>query len=144
MIKEYLKIENFMYDGDLKVVWDVQPEVLQKQMPKDMIQPLVENALFHGLMNEETGTLDGTITIRLRLDETGSVVLRVEDDGAGMEKEKLREVNGEEFNPAERGKRVGLANVRGRLYYLYPGQECLQVESTPGRGTCVTIRFPEK
>ena len=144
VIKEYLKIENFMYDGDLKVVWDVQPEVLQKQMPKDMIQPLVENALFHGLMNEETGTLYGTITIRLRLDETGSVVLRVEDDGAGMEKEKLREVNGEEFNPAERGKRVGLANVRGRLYYLYPGKECLQVESTPGRGTCVTIRFPEK
>lgn len=143
MTQEYLKIEQFMYDGDIKAVWEIDPDILQNQIPKDMIQPLIENALFHGLMDEESGEINGTVTIRLQK-ENRDILLTVEDNGAGMNSNRLAEIRGEQYNPHERGKRVGLANVKGRLYYLYPGEECFSISSTAGRGTSVIIKFPDR
>ncbi len=53
VVEQYLVIERYMYDGDLEVSWKIENELMTEQIPKNMIQPLVENALFHGLIDEE-------------------------------------------------------------------------------------------
>ena len=63
VVEQYLVIERYMYDGDLEVAWKIENELMTEQIPKNMIQPLVENALFHGLIDEESGELNGKIEI---------------------------------------------------------------------------------
>ncbi|MDD2958441.1 MAG: histidine kinase [Lachnospiraceae bacterium] len=144
VVNQYLEIERFMYGGDLRVTWDVEKEVMEAQIPKNMIQPLVENALFHGLIDEENGELNGTIQIHIHQDENTDIVLCVEDDGLGMDAEKLEQVRNEQFSPEDRGSKIGLANIRGRLYYLYDNNECMTIESSLNKGTSITIRFTNK
>lgn len=140
VVEQYLKIQRFMYGGDLRVVWDIQPELSEEQIPKNMIQPLVENALFHGLIDQESGMLDGELRIALQRAD-GGLLLTVRDNGVGIEPEKLEELLRRTRRPDERGSKIGLSNIRSRLYYLYGSADCLTIESAPGQGTTISIRF---
>ena len=143
IVNQYIVIEKFMYDGKLDVEWKIPSEFMEEQIPKNMIQPLVENSLFHGLIDEESGEFCGKIIISVYKNEKDNLVLSVEDDGGGMETEKLAEVKSMRFNPEDRGKKIGLSNIRGRLYYLYGNTDCMQIESEMGKGTKITIEFGE-
>lgn len=140
VVEQYLKIQRFMYGGDLRVVWDIEPELSEEQIPKNMIQPLVENALFHGLIDQESGMLDGELRIALQRTD-GGLLLTVRDNGVGIEPEKLEELLRRTRRPDERGSKIGLSNIRSRLYYLYGSADCLTIESAPGQGTTISIRF---
>lgn len=140
VVEQYLKIQRFMYGGDLRVVWDIEPELSEEQIPKNMIQPLVENALFHGLIDQESGMLDGELRIALQR-AGGGLLLTVRDNGVGIEPEKLEELLRRTRRPDERGSKIGLSNIRSRLYYLYGSADCLTIESAPGQGTTISIRF---
>ena len=140
VVEQYLKIQRFMYGGDLRVVWEVAPELREEQIPKNMIQPLVENALFHGLIDQESGMLDGELRIALQRADSG-LLLTVRDNGVGIEPEKLEELLRRTRRPDERGSKIGLSNIRSRLYYLYGSADCLTIESAPGQGTTISIRF---
>ncbi len=140
VVEQYLKIQRFMYGGDLRVVWDIEPELSEEQIPKNMIQPLVENALFHGLIDQESGMLDGELRIALQRAD-GGLLLTVRDNGVGIEPEKLEELLRRTRRPDERGNKIGLSNIRSRLYYLYGSADCLTIESAPGQGTTISIRF---
>ena len=140
VVEQYLKIQRFMYGGDLRVVWDIEPELSEEQIPKNMIQPLVENALFHGLIDQESGMLDGELRIALQRAD-GGLLLTVRDNGVGIEPEKLEELLRRTRRPDERGSKIGLSNIRSRLYYLYGSADCLTIESAPGQGTTISIRF---
>lgn len=140
VVEQYLKIQRFMYGGDLRVVWDIEPELSEEQIPKNMIQPLVENALFHGLIDQESGMLDGELRIALQRTDDG-LLLTVRDNGVGIEPEKLEELLRRTRRPDERGSKIGLSNIRSRLYYLYGSADCLTIESAPGQGTTISIRF---
>lgn len=140
VVEQYLKIQRFMYGGDLRVVWEVAPELREEQIPKNMIQPLVENALFHGLIDQESGMLDGELRIALQRAD-GGLLLTVRDNGVGIEPEKLEELLRRTRRPDERGSKIGLSNIRSRLYYLYGSADCLTIESAPGQGTTISIRF---
>lgn len=140
VVEQYLKIQRFMYGGDLRVVWDIEPELSEEQIPKNMIQPLVENALFHGLIDQESGMLDGELRIALQRAD-GGLLLTVRDNGVGIEPEKLEELLRRPRRPDERGSKIGLSNIRSRLYYLYGSADCLTIESAPGQGTTISIRF---
>lgn len=140
VVEQYLKIQRFMYGGDLRVVWDIEPELSEEQIPKNMIQPLVENALFHGLIDQESGMLDGDLRIALQRAD-GGLLLTVRDNGVGIEPEKLEELLRRTRRPDERGSKIGLSNIRSRLYYLYGSADCLTIESAPGQGTTISIRF---
>ncbi len=144
VVNQYLTIEKFMYGGNLSTEWEVERNLMEEQIPKNMIQPLVENSLFHGLVDEETGELNGIIRIGIQRDADENLVLYVEDNGVGMEEEKLHQIRREQFVPEERGSQIGLANIRGRLYYLYGNENCLEIESSPGKGTRITITFANK
>lgn len=140
VVEQYLKIQRFMYGGDLRVVWDIEPELSEEQIPKNMIQPLVENALFHGLIDQESGMLDGELRIALQRADDG-LLLTVRDNGVGIEPQKLEELLRRTRRPDERGSKIGLSNIRSRLYYLYGSADCLTIESAPGQGTTISIRF---
>ena len=143
VLDQYIVIQKYMYEGELNVVWQVDESLLEEQIPKNMIQPLVENALFHGLIDEENGDISGEIIIRIER-RSGAIAVQVQDDGQGMDAETLQRVRSETYSPEDRGKKIGLSNIRGRLYYLYGSRDCLQVDSEPYSGTCVTLTFPQK
>lgn len=143
IVNQYIVIEKFMYDGDLDVEWDIAPELMEEQIPKNMIQPLIENSMFHGLIDEESGEFCGKIIIGVFKNEKGNLVLSVKDNGGGMDAERLDEISSMRFNPEDRGKKIGLSNIRGRLYYLYGNTNCMKIESEMSKGTKITIEFGE-
>lgn len=144
VVNQYIEIEKFMYDGELEVEWNIDSEFMEEQIPKNMIQPLVENALFHGLIDEESGEFCGKIRITVYKTETQQIVLCVEDNGGGMDKNRLDEIRSLKFNPEDRGRKIGLSNIFGRLYYLYGNADCMKIESELGKGTKITIVFGRK
>lgn len=140
VVEQYLAIERYMYDGDLEVAWKIEDELMKEQIPKNMIQPLVENALFHGLIDEESGELNGRIEIEIQRDEK-DLILKVSDNGIGMSGERLRAVREEIYRPEERGKKIGLSNIGRRLYYLYGSNDGIRIESGENEGTRITLIF---
>ena len=140
VVEQYLVIERYMYDGDLEVSWKIENELMTEQIPKNMIQPLVENALFHGLIDEESGELNGKIEIEIQRDEK-DLILRVSDNGIGMSEDRLKAVREEIYQPEERGKKIGLSNIGRRLYYLYGSSDGIRIESGENEGTRITLKF---
>lgn len=140
VVEQYMKIQHFMYGGDFHLNWQVEDGLLDEKIPKNMIQPLVENALFHGLINEESGEMNGEICIKLTRTAAG-LLLTVRDNGVGMDEECLRQVNRSAAMPTERGTKIGLSNISARLYYLYGNSDCLHIESEKSGGTTISILF---
>jgi sensor histidine kinase YesM len=142
VVNQYVVIQKFMYDGNFKVRWHVDKDTKLKQIPKNIIQPLVENAIFHGLIDEENGEINGKIDIYIE-EKDGFMVLKTQDNGRGIPENELETLKDAAFslNASERGKNIGISNIRGRLYYLYGEDGRLDIESEPGAGTCITLMF---
>ncbi|MDR7392877.1 MAG: histidine kinase, partial [Armatimonadota bacterium] len=142
-IRDYLFIEQARFRDRLRVVYDIDPQVLKVGVPALSVQPIVENAVRHGI-GPKNGP--GTVEIRARLDLlTLRVHVVVRDDGVGMPPERVAEVLAARSGNGDRrsGRRgVGLANVAERLRRLYGDAYSLQIDSTPGKGTTVHLRLP--
>jgi LytS/YehU family sensor histidine kinase len=142
-IRDYLFIEQARFRDRLRVVYDVDPQVLKVGVPALSVQPIVENAVRHGI-GPKNGP--GTVEIRARLDLlTLRVHITVRDDGVGMPPERVAELLRPRASNGDRrtGRRgVGLANVAERLRRLYGDAYGLQIDSAPGRGTTVHLRLP--
>jgi len=141
-VRHYLVVQRMRYGDRIAMTVDVDPALLTCAVPKLTLQPLVENALYHGL---EPRPGPGHVVVRGRSDGD-DLVLTVEDDGAGMEpgrlaavRAQLEQMEGE----APGGRRsIGLANVHQRLR-LYCGPAYgLNMTSTVGKGTRMTLRVP--
>src|SRR6185436_9749972 len=130
-IERYLILEQARFGDRLSVKLSIAPEVLPVAVPFLCIQPLVENAVRHGL---EGGAGTGTITIQAH-DRGRDCVIEVEDDGAGDDPEKVRRALAGDTSLDS----VGLGNVDGRLRTTYGDQYGLVVETAPGAGTKVTV-----
>lgn len=124
-IRCYLRLEGLRFGEKLKTVYDIETEDFF--LPALCLQPLVENAVRHGVTKREEG---GTITIRTREEKRVYVVV-IEDDGVG-------------FDPSRppQGQHLGLENVRSRLSVLCGGT--LTVDSVPGVGSTVEVSIPKK
>jgi two-component system LytT family sensor kinase len=133
-VERYLLLEQARFGDRLQVVLQVAPEVLGVTIPFLCLQPLVENAVQHGLAS----TTGGVITIEAR-DADRECVISVEDDGAGQDPERIRAVLAGE----SAGDSVGLANVDERLRTTFGDDYGLVVETAPGAGTKVVVRVPK-
>ena len=122
-IQDYLAIEQIRFQERLRVELQISSDLLDLRLPSFILQPLVENALKHGLADRPQGV---TIHLRARK-EVDNLVLEIQDDGEG-------------YLPGREG--VGLANVRSRLGLLYKGRYQMEIIGAPGRGTLVTLRLP--
>ena len=134
-IDRYLLLERARFGDRLQVTVQVAPEVLPVTVPFLCIQPLVENAVRHGL---EGRTVDGHVTI-VCVDHGAEALITVEDDGAGIDPEKVRRI----LAGQPEGDRVGLGNVDERLRQVYGDDHGLVVETAEGAGTKVTLRIPK-
>lgn len=139
-IDRYLLLEKARFGDRLQVVLRVAPEVLPVAVPYLCLQPLVENAVQHGL---ERGRGTGTVTV-VAQDEGAECVIWVEDDGAGTDPERVRRALAgiPADDPAGRHS-IGLGNVDARLRAVYGDDHGLVVETAPGAGTRVTVRVPK-
>lgn len=134
-IDSYLKLERARFGDRLRVTLQVAPEVLSTVIPFLSMQPLVENAVRHGLEAKEGG---GRITITAQ-DAGAFAEITVEDDGVGIDPEKLAEV----LAGGPPGEHVGLRNVDARLRQVYGDEHGLVVETNVGAGTLVRMRVPK-
>ena len=135
-IEQYLALAGARFGDRLKVTLQIAPEVLPVALPFLCLQPLVENAVKHGLQDRERGC---RVTIAAR-DAGAEAVVTVVDDGVGMDPERLRAVlRGE--HPG--GSGIGLSNVDERLRQVYGPEHGLVIETGVGAGMKVTARFPK-
>jgi two-component system, LytTR family, sensor kinase len=137
-VDRYLLLERARFGERLQVTLKIAPEVLPVEVPYLCIQPIVENAVRHGL-----GGKPGPGHVIITAEDTKHEYrITVTDDGVGIDADVLREV----LAPAEPGTRtsVGLSNVHERLRAGYGSGNGLVIESRPGEGTTVLIRIPKK
>jgi LytS/YehU family sensor histidine kinase len=126
VLDAYLGIQRARFRDRLRVRIDVGPDVRTALVPTLILQPLVENAIRHGLEDVETG---GEVVVTARR-ESDELVLTVRDDGRGLSDDG-REPEG-----------IGLANTRERLLRLYGERHRFELRSTPGAGVTVEIAIP--
>lgn len=133
-IEAYLEIQLVMHDNDFRIDWDIDPEIKNEKVPKLILQPVVENALEHGLDLKE----EGERILRLSfLEEGDNVLIVVEDNGEGMEQEKAESL------VTYQAKGYGLKNVNDRICLLYGDSYAIRIFSGVGEGTRVEIRTPK-
>lgn len=136
-VRQYVRIEKARF-GD-RLALDVQiPELLYSQIvPVFTIQPLVENAIKHGLSPRKEGGY-----IKITAWQTESVFyICVEDNGLGIEGSKRHFEDDDEI-PSHEGPGIGLANIRSRIHHIYGNQGGISIDSQPEQGTKVTIYLP--
>lgn len=136
-IKDYLYIEQARFPDKLRVIYEVDPQVMKVSVPAFSVQPLVENAVRHAI-TPKIGP--GTVQLIARLDFLSlRVHITVKDDGVGMPSERVQQV----LRPRpHEASNVGLSNINERLKRLYGKHYSLRIDSQPGRGTTVQMRIP--
>ena len=137
-VTSYLTIQKVRYQSTLRYEVDVEEGCMEVLSPKLILQPIVENAIYHGLKLKERG---GTIFIRGRMDG-GEAVMEVEDTGLGMLPERLNEVRRDLESESEDGNGYGLRNIHQRLRLCYGPDYGLCIESEYLMGTVVSFRIP--
>lgn len=136
-------VDIMMMKNDIIIHLDILvPEDLEEvELPFLSLQPIVENAIIHGFV----GTQEGTVTIHV-YQETNELVIHVTDDGVGMTKESCHTLNNQLEKERRSGKTsdtgVGLSNIVQRFHLIYGFQAKLFIESERGNGTTVEIRLP--
>lgn len=139
-VKSYLVIQKERYSNKFDVIWDIDPMLYPYKTLKLILQPLVENAIYHGL---ELKPGKGTITIGgVIVDDYISISIL--DDGLGMSKEKLENVrsNLEEYKNSNEHRSIGLANVNERIKLYFGENYGLKIFSEVNAGTRIEISLP--
>jgi len=142
IIESYLKIQEYRYPEVFRMHYNMDTELMQCQIPKTIIQPIIENAIFHGISQKGE---KGNIYLDI-YKEQDNLVIKVKDDGIGMDKEMIDKfMTGEAIilNKEDR-KHIGIANIRDRINYLYPDKGSINVESRVNQYTIFTIILPLK
>lgn len=138
-VKNYLVIQHMKYGDKFEYEIEIAPDIRDCRILKLTLQPLVENALHHGIQNQAG---KGMITITGKR-EGGRILFEVRDTGAGMASERLEQVR-KSMNQEEGYSQVsfGLRNVYSRLMLYYDGEAGLEIESVQGRGTVIKVYIP--
>ncbi|MNI28312.1 Sensor histidine kinase YehU [compost metagenome] len=130
LTEAYVAIQSFRYDQSFEICWECDERLTYALVPKLSLQPLVENAIFHGLSKKKK---EGMIWIRAYAEEK-RCYLEIEDNGAGWKPASPQ-------NAGRKRKGIGLKNVRERLELLFKQDASLEIEQTH-EGTRVRLGFP--
>lgn len=138
-VRSYLEIQQARYQDILRYEICIDPELYSYKTLKMTLQPLVENALYHGIKNKRGGG-----TIRIRGERDGALIrFAVEDDGIGMSRDELAHLREEIKKPCkETDKGFGMANVNERIQMNFGINYGMTVDSEEGRGTRVDVAIP--
>ena len=135
----YVKLQNMRFENKIDFLIDVPDEILDCEIPKLVLQPIVENAILHGILGKESKS--GSIVIMAWL-EGHDIVFVVSDDGIGIPQEQMDKLLSGD-GKSESGSNIGIYNTHRRLQLYYDNQDFgLTYRSTIGIGTEVEIRIP--
>lgn len=137
-LKDYIYIQKIAYKNKFQIEWDVDEKVLDFKCIKFILQPIVENAIFHGILpKKHYGTI--WISIILRDD---IIQFTVKDDGVGMSSEDIEKVLSLSDKTIKKFSGIGINNIYERIQMTYKGYGALSIESKLGEFTTITIRIP--
>ena len=140
-VKNYLMIQHMRFKNKFEYEFDVADDVLELASLKLMLQPLVENAIYHGM---EFMDGDGLITIKAWR-ENDELYLSVSDNGLGMTEDKVAMVlEGKSNSGNGRGSGIGVKNVNERIKLYFGEAYGLKIDSEPDEGTTIIIHLPAK
>ncbi len=135
----YIELQNIRFRYKFQLLQDIPEHIKDLTIPKFSLQPLIENAVHHGL---EKRRQNRQIWIEAR-EEKGVVFIVVKDNGQGINKERLEEIRQTLDQPDMReSEHIGLNNINIRLKLLYGKEDGLSIESEEGKGTTLTLRLP--
>jgi two-component system, sensor histidine kinase YesM len=145
-ILSYVRIQQVRFEDRLQFSHDVPEEVMDCMIPKMILQPIVENAVYHGL----EGKLEpGHLRIEGRIERTDLLRFRILDDGVGIEPDVLSEIQRHLEDEDETSHSsfdttsgIGVMNVHSRIRLLYGAPYGMAIQSEPGRGTTIVIDLP--
>lgn len=137
-IREYMKLQNMRYDNGLALDIRMEEALYEVSVPKITLQPLVENAILHGILEKDEGR--GTIWIRGEI-QGEKAVIQVKDDGVGMKEQELSRLL-EAGTGKKKGSGYGVQNIHQRICLLYGAEYGLAFHSAPGQGTEVKVLLP--
>lgn len=142
IIKSYVQIQQMRFDNKFDVIYEFTNEALSCRMPKMLLQPIVENAVFHGL---EAKMDKGLLKIQAYVNAVNDLVVIVEDDGMGIDEDILNEINSNLKNKKTdvlENTSIGIFNVNNRIKLTYGDAYGISVESVAGKGTKVVLKIP--
>ena len=137
--KSYLLIQSIRYSKQFKYEFDIDPQVLECTTVKLILQPLIENAIYHGIKNRIE---EGKIIVKSFIQDD-KIVFKIIDNGYGIKEEKIKEMY-ETFNNPEINDGVGVKNVYLRLKLYYGDSADLKIESVLDEGTTISLYIPLK
>lgn len=135
--QHYIDIQQIRYPRKFEVEWQIDEKMKDFRIPKITLQPLIENSIYHGIKPKGEGKITVTGTI-----EGAHAILRIADNGVGIEPEKVEQINTEMTNKNwVTGNHIGVRNVNQRIKLTF-GEQCgLHIESELDKGTEVTVRI---
>ena len=137
-IEKYARIIEFRFMGKITIETSVESSVLDKPLIRFFLQPLVENAVFHGL---ESKMDNGFVDVRIE-GRGDKLAITIKDDGCGMDAEALEKLKELINAPHEKGG-IGLPNIIQRLRLFYGDEYTFEVNSIVGKGTVINIEVPD-
>ncbi len=142
IIDQYILIQKYRYGSAFTVEYHADDDARKMLIPKNIIQPMVENALFHGIVPLLDDNFTGKIVVSVSYTDD-QIILSVSDNGIGMDPEHLEQVRRFANNTDyERGKHIGLKSVYTRIAHLFgnsPDNYRFLIQSEPGKGTRITV-----
>ena len=141
LLDDYILIMNYRYFDRFHVTYQIEVDPQRIYIPRFTLQPLLENALTHGL-GEQIIFLNVELSVRI---EGERVLLQMRDDGRGISEERLSELNSPEFLDREHshnGRHIGLWNINRRIQLSYGKGFGLQITGSTDQGACITITLP--
>jgi len=134
----YVDILKKRYRDKFDVIWQYGEKLLSHRVMKLLLQPLIENAIYHGIKEKE-----GKSTIKIRITECGGEMrIAVIDNGIGISRERLEQIKERLNGEFDFSEHIGLLNINERLKLIYGDQYHLEIRSKFGWGTAVYIAFP--
>ena len=140
LVSKYLLIQNVRFSNIFHVQYEIDESLCYVKVPKLILQPLVENAIYHGIRPLKR---EGMIVLSVQRGEDGKVLLGVRDDGVGMTAEQIETLLGNRtIKESETG--FGLAGTIERIRLYYDNEQVVSIQSEPGQGTSIVISVPIK
>lgn len=135
--KAYAEIMNSRYDNEIQFKWNIDDNILKQKVIKLILQPVIENAIYHGV----SGNKGEKIIIISSIKEENNLVFEVEDNGKGMSEDELKLIM-DNLVLNDETEHMGIYNVQSRINLYYAKEYGVSVQSSQGAGTVVKIRIP--
>jgi two-component system, sensor histidine kinase YesM len=135
---DYINLLQLRYDKPFELVVEMDEDCHSIPFPKLLIQPLIENAIFHGILAKDSSK--GTIVLKVSKSDE-DLCLQVIDDGQGIPLDRLQEIR-EYLDQDQNERGIGVKNVNDRIKLIYGEQSRLEIDSLWGAGTIISIRIP--